>query len=57
MDISVETLRLLLVLLGTAGESVLRLLAEDDAAFTILSDSLRFGDVGGVFGGDVFSVC
>ena len=38
VDISVVTLRLLLLLLGTAGESVLRLLAEDDAAFAILSD-------------------
>ena len=56
MDISVVTLRLLLLLFGTAGESVLRLLAEDDAAFAILSDSLRFGDVGGVFGGDAFTV-
>ena len=56
MDISVVTLRLLLLLFGTAGESVLRLLAEDDAAFAILSESLRFGDVGGVFGGDAFTV-
>ena len=51
--ITFEISELIWPLRGLVGESVLRLLAEDDAALAILSESRRAGDVGGVLGGNV----